>query len=182
MQLLVSRSNVKLVTFQSSGFSPIWPQMSGGFESSPKCRCRHVLRRLRSPAFDRLFSRSGRSASRDKPITRPIPQSARKKTGRVAGCLSLRLASQLQPLGPRLAPESSLAGPARVALAETREFPDSTGTASSVGRGRGPLKAAWSEAGGAARPGVSSPSIGTPSVCTVVPPRTPNRPLTHVKG
>lgn len=101
--------------------------MSGGFESSPKCRCRHVLRRLRSPAFDRLFSRSGRSASRDKPITRPIPQSARKKTGRVAGCLSLRLASQLQPLGPRLAPESSVAGPARVALAETREFPDSTG-------------------------------------------------------
>ena len=136
---------MELVTFQSSGFffnlvSDQFFQVSDQWRLR-KCRCRHVLRRLRSPAFDRLFCRSGRSASRDKPITRPIPQSARKKTGRASA------ASASDSLGPRLAPESSVAGPARVArcFAETREFPDSTGReGSSVGRGRGPLKAAWS--------------------------------------
>ena len=170
---------MELVTFQSSGFffnlvSDQFFQVSDQWRLR-KCRCRHVLRRLRSPAFDRLFCRSGRSASRDKPITRPIPQSARKKTGRASA------ASASDSLGPRLAPESSVAGPARVArcFAETREFPDSTGRVAVWGADadRSKLRGA-----GAARPGgVSSPSIGTPSVCTVVPPRTPNRPSQRVK-
>ena len=115
VQLLVSRSNVKLVTFQSSGFS-IRPQI---WRLS---FCRHlVLRRLRSPAFDRgTFAEAAvrqvainRSPGADPPIG---PKEEDGPGVSAAGCLSLRLASQLQPrLGPRLAPpaESSVAGPAR---------------------------------------------------------------------
>ena len=123
------------------------------------------------------------SLRRDGPrLSRDDPPIGPKEDGPGKRCLSLRLASQLQPLGPRLAPESSVAGPARVArcFAETREFPDSTGRVAVWGADadRSKLRGA-----GAARPGgVSSPSIGTPSVCTVVLARTPDRPRQRVKN
>lgn len=177
---------MELVTFQSSGFffnlvSDQFFQVSDQWRLR-KCRCRHVLRRLRSPAFDRLFCRSGRSASRDKPITRPIPQSARKKTGRA----SAASASDSRVSSSRSGPDSR----------QRVRWPDRLGSLAALPRlesfltRRAGRVAVWGadadrsklRGAGAARPGgVSSPSIGTPSVCTVVLARTPNRPSQRVK-
>ena len=86
-------------------FSSIWAQIgfslqiSGGFEEVPL-----PPRLTSSPiTFDRLFCRSRRSASRDKPITRPIPQSARerRRAGLSRCCLSLRLEAARAPTRAR---------------------------------------------------------------------------------